>query len=126
MDLLDIIIFSLKLFSLISIIVISVSYATYKFKARKKLKPYMRPTIVPDNSIYYEVEAKIAEELKRDNRRFVIMNQPELEPVGNRSFNYMPKESTRQFNKRQRSANEFNIYNHYSSSSFEPMHKIKL
>ena len=86
----------------------------------------MRPTIVPDNRIYYEFEAKIAEEVKRDNRRFVIMNQPELEPVGNRSFNYMPKESTRQFHKRQRSANEFNIYNHYSSSSFEPMHKIKL
>ena len=122
MDLLEIIIFSLKLFALISLIVIATSYAMYKFRNSSKVKPYLRPTLISENKIQIEVEQKIAEVLKQENKRFVIMNQAGLQPAENRMFYDTPNEKP----VRRQSANGFNIYNHYSSSSFEPMHKIKL
>ncbi len=126
MDLLEIIIFSLKLFALFSLIVVATSYAIYKFRSSSKVKPYMRPTLVSENKIQIEVEKKIAEELKQNNSRFVIMNQVELQPAGNRMSINLQNEIRHQIPSRQQSTNQFNIYNHYSSSSFEPMHKIKL
>ena len=126
MDLLEIIIFSLKLFALFSLIVVATSYAIYKFRSSSKVKPYMRPTLVSENKIQIEVEKKIAEELKQNNNRFVIMNQVELQPAGNRMSINLQNEIRHQIPSRQQSTNQFNIYNHYSSSSFEPMHKIKL
>ncbi len=122
MDLLEIIIFSLKLFTLFSLIVVATSYAIYKFRSNSKVKPYMRPTLVSENKIQIEVEKKIVEVLKQENKRFIIMNQAGLQPEENRMFYDTPNKKP----VRRQSTNGFNIYNHYSSSSFEPMHKIKL
>ncbi|MHB8578454.1 MAG: hypothetical protein ACYDA4_01135 [Ignavibacteriaceae bacterium] len=122
MDLLEIIIFSLKLFALISLIAVASSYALYKFKSSSRVEPYLRPTIISENKIQIEVEQKIAKELRQENSRFVIMNKAELQPAEKRMLFNKPNEKLL----RQQSANGFNIYNYYSSSSFEPMHKIKL
>ncbi|MHB1686558.1 MAG: hypothetical protein ACYCVH_04185 [Ignavibacteriaceae bacterium] len=126
MELLQIIIFSLKLFTLVSIIVVAISYAIYKVKNSSRVKPYMRPTVVSENKIQIEVDEKISEEIKQANKRFVIMNEAQMQQRENGAVYYVPAANPQQRPNRQLPAEGFNIYNYYSNSNFEPMHKVKL
>ncbi len=131
MELLQIIIFTLKLFALTSTIIVLISYFIFKLKDRNRIKPYMKQT-VPDLSKNFEVEQLAIKEEKINTRpnRFkilneepsIITNQKQNINKGNsiiyRKNNLIP--STNNL------SNNFNIYDYYANSNFEPMHKIKL
>lgn len=127
MELIEIIITTLKLFVLFASIVVLISYFVYKIKDRKRIKPYSE---VPA----YAPPAEINEDhLENKHSRFQILNvesQPEeyvpvnvpmKKQVERNHFSSYPVEY------RRKSANKsFDIYDRYSSNNFEPMHKIKL
>ena len=128
MELLDIIIFTLKLFALTSAIVVLLSYFIFKLKDRTRVKPYMRPTKIEPASI----EIKDVEEEKPNlvSKRFKILNdkEPQLQIKHARiakakivtNFNVVDYKGSPRLVE-----DEFNIFNYYSNKSFEPMHKIK-
>ncbi len=125
MNLLDIIIFSLKIFSAISIIVVGFSYFIYKIKSGAKVKPYMVPTVVKEPEIKIEPAENFVEDRKPSYNRYVVMNE-----VSENSFRANPNYNVPLSRFAGRNENnggeQFNIFNRYSNSSFEPMHKIKL
>lgn len=133
MELIDIIIFSLKLFSLASIIVVAISYFVFKVKDRKRVKPYMRqeiPAPISTNFQYQEPET--------NNSRFQILNDPytaqnNFSPQSSQEIAFEKpqvisyyKDKPSQSFRREAQTGDYNIYERYSANTFEPMHKIKL
>jgi len=126
MNLLDIIIFSLKIFSAVSIIVVGFSYFIYKIKSGSKVKPYLVPSVVKEPEIKIEPQENFVEESKPAYNRFVVMNEfSEKSYRANPNYN-VPLSRFSGRNENNGRAEEYNIFNRYSNSSFEPMHKIKL
>ncbi len=136
MELLQIIIFSLKLFALTSAIIVLISYFVFKIKDRNREKPFMKSS--PDNAhktgeIIIETKEEEIEQSKTlpYGKRFKILNEnalriPDKKPGTVNSL--MPQIIREKISPPQKamSNNGFNIYDYYSNSSFEPMHKIKL
>ncbi len=127
MELLQIIIFTLKLFALTSAIIVLISYFIFKLKDRNRIKPYMKQTNI-DLSTNLAVEPLISNEDKNKikSNRFKILNEEaaifinQKKDINNsNSINYINKNLIP-------ATNNFNIYDYYANSNFEPMHKIKL
>ncbi len=133
MELIQIIIISLKLFVLLAAIIVLVSYFVFKVKDRKRRKPYSNSfkeepikesplKNLPSNLNEVPIENK--------NSRFQVLNMPAnfasddiivqkkdfKNQLFNNSINYKQYESNK----------SLDIYERYSNSDFEPMHKIKL
>ncbi len=128
MELLQIIIFTLKLFALTSAIVVLISYFIFKLKDRTRLKPYMRPTLADTSAIAIQIEKQNVE---KTPERFKIINEENsfMEEHGFNSdkLQYKNKSYNRFSDSNLVQAKEnFDIYDHYSNSSFEPMHKIRM
>jgi hypothetical protein len=130
MDLLDIIIFSLKLFALTSLIIVSISYFIFKLKDRSRVKPYMEANAVETSGTVLRVE-KV--QVENSNQRYKILNNNSHSSNKNRLRIEKPvvinKFITKQIPNPKESEEErkmFNIFRHYSKNSIEPMHKIKL
>jgi hypothetical protein len=129
MDLLDIIIFSLKLFALTSLIIVSISYFIFKLKDRSRVKPYMEPNAVETSGTVLRVEEVPVE---TSNQRYKILNDETISPDKKRIRIEKPvviNKFIAQQVKNPKEAEEelkiFNIFRHYSKNSIEPMHKIK-
>src|SRR5690606_36506942 len=79
MELLEIIIYVLKLFSLSSFILLTMSYFFFKLKDRTRIKPYM--LISTDPAVYEAPEEKPdPEKIKfiRRTRRFKVVNEERI------------------------------------------------
>ncbi len=132
MELIQIIVTSLKLFVLVAAIVVLVSYFIYKVKDRKRSKPYTNIPAVdivnqPIQFLQEPVENRIIE---RKPARFQVLNV-ENGPVEDEIIlkkkvlpNYVPASSLKYKQPAIRDA--FDIFERYSNSDFEPMHKVKL
>ncbi len=123
MELLQIILFTLKLFAGASITLVCVSYVIFKFKDRKRPKPYMQ-----QNKSNATSQSLIIENDRKDiKNRFKVLNNRTLVPVEIRrtSNNRSATEFQGGYNE-PITAGEVNIYNYYSRSNVEPMHKLKL
>ena len=130
MDLLDIIIFSLKLFALTSLIVVTISYFIFKLKDRSRVKPYMETNTVETSGTILKVEKVPVE---TTNKRYQILNEETLtfnkkririkKPVVINNFTTQPIKNLKEDEEERKI---FNIFRHYSKNSIEPMHKIKL
>ncbi len=129
MELIDIIIFTLKLFALTATIVVLLSYFIFKVKDRTRVKPYMRPTKIEPAPI--EIKVKDENEIPNPvNNRFRILNNNEpllqVKPVRIENPKHANKFNVIEYKgSRRLIEDEFNIFNYYSNRSFEPMHKIK-
>lgn len=78
MELIDIIRTSLIIFTLISSMVLAISYLVYKFRDRKRVKPYRKEDdLVPAVVLLKANENKVTikPELKKQNPRFHILNE---------------------------------------------------
>jgi hypothetical protein len=128
MELLQIIIFTLKLFALSSAIIVLLSYFIFKIKDRTRKKPYIQTPGEEESGLSIQVET---EDIDKKPKRFKILNESDifslekglhLEKIrqNNDSIHSL------RLNKKLNSLDNFNIYDYYSNSSFEPMHKIKL
>jgi hypothetical protein len=197
MELLEIIIFSVKIFALVSALIVISSYFIYKLKDRKRDKPYAKIQTQPltpvlsatpgninpdffenihnsnmptetiqydyrqyDNVQYHKIQVdnNQNQNIQLDNpqyqnpqtiniqyenqpmvlyqknqqrsygQRFKILNEDDNSTTQRRHVieKLQPVTAAPQKFSNQRQANVFNIYDHYSSSNFEPMHKIKL
>ncbi len=141
MELLQIIIITLKLFALSSLTVVALSYSIYKIKDSKRLKPYMRPSVpaAPEAPAAEKLEANvITEEDKNVNSRFMVLNDELLnsvveQEVTKNKVRFKKPEIVNEmlafaespsFN-RSAPKGDFNVFNYYSNSLFEPMHKLK-
>jgi len=130
MDLLDIIIFSLKLFALTSLIIVSISYFIFKLKDRSRVKPYMEKNTIETSGTVLRVE-KVP--VQNTNQRYQILNDESLnfnkkririeKPVVINKFLTQPIGNSKEAEEERKI---FNIFRHYSKNSIEPMHKIKL
>ena len=123
MELLQIIVFTLKLFAGASVTLVCVSYVVFKFKDRKRPKPYMQPqkANAPTKSLSIDNER---EEIKN---RFKVLNNKTLIPVEiRRNSNSRPPAEFQGGYNEPITAGEVNIYNYYSRSNVEPMHKLRL
>ena len=130
MELIQIIIISLKLFALFAAIVVLVSYFIYKVKDRKRRKPYSDiSTVEPVNN---PIQIKV-EPIENKSGRFQVLNV-EMQPfhLADKEFIIKKKDiknyfsNTSQRYKKNPAREPANIYDRYSNSNFEPMHKIKL
>ncbi len=132
MDLLDIIISTLKIFSLSAVTLVAFSYFFYKLKGSKRTKPFEKlndPIIqAPAIQITQELnqndglrvmqEALSNQANRNDNHRDEIV----LEKI--KVVNNIPPKSFNNFRGEVR-RNRFNIYDHYASNFLEPMHKVR-
>ncbi len=127
MELIQIIITSLKLFVLLAAIVILVSYFIFKVKDRKRPKPYTEgssnePVRQPQHIKVAPVENKQA--------RFQVLNMAAnfaADEVIFQKKNFKDQFFGNPINYKQIESNKtLDIYERYSNSNFEPMHKIKL
>jgi hypothetical protein len=205
MELLEIIIFSIKIFALVSGLIVISSYIIYKYKDRKRTKPYAKAPVQPltpalalpavqlnseirensqsvitpaeniqyaniqygnaqyqgvqsgnahiqnvqyDNEQYQNIQYDNNQysNLQYDNQqylnqqsmyqnsqprsygqRFRILNENDNDGVQRQHIieKLQPVAAVPQRLNNQRKAQVFNIYDYYSSSNFEPMHKIK-
>ena len=123
MELLQIIIFTLKLFAGASVTLVCVSYVVFKIKDRKRPKPYMQSYKANTSAQSLSIENN-REELKN---RFKVLNNKTLVPVEIRrtSSSRPAAEFQGGFNE-PITAGEVNIYNYYSRSNVEPMQIIYL
>ncbi len=128
MDLLDIIIFSLKLFALTSLIVVTISYFVFKLKDRSRVKPFMESNTVETSGTIIKVEQVPVETSKQ---RYKILNNESksknqiriAKPVVINKFVTRPIQKIKEIEEERKM---FNIFRHYSKNAIEPMHKIKL
>ena len=127
MELLQIIIFTLKLFALTSAIIVLISYFIFKLKDRNRIKPYMKQTSIDlSNNLAAELSIPNEDKNKIKSNRFKILNEEsaffinQQKDISNgSSINYIQKNLLA-------ATNNFHIYDYYAKSKFEPMHKIKL
>ncbi len=131
MELLQIIIFTLKLFALTSAIVVLISYFIFKLKDRVRIKPYMKPTVVEAASLAIQSGLTIEKKYEKKPKHFKILNEEnsflkerQIRLEKSNPIKFIQEEYN--FNKKNISKENFNIYDYYSNSNFEPMHKIKL
>lgn len=131
MELLQIIIFTLKLFALASAIIVLISYFIFKLKDRTRIKPYMKPTIAESANLSLQPVVAVEEKNEIKSKRFKILNEEasflanrQIVIEKNNTINYIQKNSLANPSKNLK--DNFNIYDYYSNSNFEPMHKIKL
>jgi len=130
MELIEIILTTLKLFVLISSIVVLISYFVYKVKDRKRTKPYSE--IIHQELSTQPLEIK-EDLISNKQMRFQVLNS-EDEPAPYNEVGFLTQKQIETKNipnsplkyKRKQVNQSFDIYNHYSNSNFEPMHKIKL
>lgn len=133
MELLDIIVYSLKIFCITIILTITFSYLIYKIKDRKRTKPYLRP--VKNNAPAIKIEF-LDSEARSDH--FEKLNFPSIIPVKVNSSNerkfiqvqpklikYIP-EIDEQFILKKVIENNFDILEHYSVEDGEKMYKVKV
>jgi hypothetical protein len=142
MELLEIIIYILKIFSLVSVGMLIISYLFFKMKDRSRIKPYM---LVDNDASAYEVPEveKSGDVLnyRKFNERFKVLNEERYineRPNGDYNSYYRPSsgpkaqkmnvynlpEST--INYKPGKNTPTNIYNLYSPATSEPMHKLKI
>ncbi len=133
MELMQIIVFSLKLFIVASIIIISISYSIYKIKNRSTIKPYLRPSSMDTSKFRIKIVTRDSElQTERaypTNDRFKVLNdstnfvnnQPQyhqrLKNTELEKSNYQPQYM--------HSNSGQNIFSYYSNNNLEPMHKLK-
>ncbi len=150
MELIQIIAFTLKLFTASSLVIISISYTVYKIKNRSKLKPHLRPSkftatkyaikfAEPETKEVFEEEIEFVPNVKPQLKRFKVLNDSEQ----NRVFEERPANKRKikiekpvvinelatagnQKIKMTTASGDFNIFKFYSQSEFEPMHKLKM
>jgi hypothetical protein len=142
MELIEIIIYALKIFSLVSVILLILSYFFFKMKDRKRIKPYMLAD--SDPSAYETPEAKESGDVlnyRKFSERFQVLNEKRyaMEPQYERNgsfykpssgaglpkhnvYNLPASDSYYKHNKN----TPTNIYNLYSPEASEPMHKLKI
>jgi hypothetical protein len=157
MELIDVIVSAVKIFSIVATTIILVSYLVFKLKSKKRNQKYLTPIIAePEQFIAYEVpqipvEMEQEEELpgyRNIRERFQVIN--ESEPVrmeqqfNNDSFYYPKSQSFSNVNNyKSISSNKIYsrhnekysspssnkkgaIYNLYSLTASESMHKLKV
>lgn len=123
MELLQIIVFTLKLFAGASITIVCLSYVVFKIKDRKRPKPYEQTykASTPAKSLSIETERE------EFSPRFKVLNNKTLVPVEiRRSSHNRPAAEFQGGYNEPITAGEVNIYNYYSRSNVEPMHKLRL
>lgn len=139
MELIDIIVHSLKLFALTSFIVLIISYTIFKIKDRNRIKPYMVATSpsTPAPIIFEEEQSDIKEvvhekkvkieavdpALERRRERFKIINRKT--EMREKTIIDEPVIKVKAAKKEAAAADQ-DIYNLYSENSITPMHKLKL
>lgn len=139
MELIEIIIYALKIFSLASVILLIVSYFFFKMKDRSRIKPYM---LVDNDPSTYEVpETKESADVlnyKKFSERFQVVNQERFTPQYESGAFYRPVAGNiipqnnvynlprTNSNQRNNGNTSTNIYNLYSPETSEPMHKLKI
>ena len=130
MELIQIIITSLKLFALISAIVVLISYAIYKLKERNRTKPYSE---IHDPGLLNQNYATKEEIIEKKQVRFQILNNENLKTPAALNEEVFEKPKVKNYApsnplnyKKNLPKETFDIYDSYSNSNFEPMYKVKL
>ncbi|MFO7447724.1 MAG: hypothetical protein R6W90_15270 [Ignavibacteriaceae bacterium] len=126
MELIEIILYVLKLFSLSSFILLSLSYFFFKLKDRARIKPYM--LVNTDPEVYEVPQEKENEDVlnyRKFTRKFKVINDARIAKVRpnlpEKQHYYKPKMQVVPAEVR-----SSNIYNMYSPATSEPMHKLKI
>ncbi len=122
MDLLDIIIFSLKIFALTSLIIVAVSYFIFKLKDRTRVKPYMNSNPIETSGTILKIEDKKIEPLKQ---RYEILNDESISIDKKHIRMERPVVIKKILSNTVEDRKLSNIFSHYSKNAIEPMHKIK-
>ncbi len=121
MELIQIIILSLKLFTVTAILVISIAYVVYKLRTKNEVKPHLRSTVFSSEPAFESTEMAFGEYAEsvpgynQQDQRFNIVN--EHQTVGNSYYqneNFQPSQN-----------NDQNIYYYYSTNRNEQMHKVR-
>ncbi len=141
MELIQIIVFSLKLFTAATLVIVTISYAVYKFKSRTRLKPYMRPGPKGSQVISIKIEEDSEPKKTEKPKRFVVLNEKNSKPAEGKvkkseEPSVKPKpgviervESDHQEeikSKEKLNKEKSNIYSYYSEEKSGRMHKLKL
>ena len=126
MELIQIIITSLKLFVLLAAIVVLISYFIYKVKDRKRRKPYLDS---PVYNLINQSQQVNEDQIENKNARFQVLNfetDSAADEIILKKKDIRNRFSDNMIKYKQPPLKEFsNIYDRYSNSNFEPMHKIK-
>jgi hypothetical protein len=137
MDLLEIIITSLKIFALVAVIIISISYLFFRAKSRPKIFVTDEPAVTPiaqpsfekvspviTQKKYYEEAAPFAQRVMPVSRFKVLNNNSAYSKVQN-GYRQQPEQTSKFSKRKDEEQTSFNIYNYYSDNEVAPMHKLK-
>ncbi len=133
MELLDIIVFTLKIFGLSAIIIVSISYLVFKIKDRHRIKPYMKQS---STTVQQPPEIKYEEQVLSPSRFQILNETPNSHPkniqVEEQDFGYERPQALNRYKtvpvnnfKKEIKTNTNDIFNYYSKNTFEPMYKVK-
>lgn len=153
MELIDIIVQSLKLFALVSFIVLVISYTVFKIKDRNRIKPYMIPAspqervaveqVLRENTNIHVEDFVPAPALQKKNERIKIVNKKVPAKLKRESFgepaklfkvdvSSLKETISEKLEKKEaelqtHESESFNdIYSLYNNNKLTPMHKLKL
>jgi len=137
MDLLEIIITSLKIFALVAVIIISISYLFFRAKSRPKIFVTDEPAVTPiaqpsfenvspviTQKKYYEEAAPLSQGVMPISRFKVLNNNSAYSKVQN-GYRQQPILATKFSTRKHNEETNFNIYSYYSDNEVAPMHKLK-
>ncbi len=140
MELIDIIIYVLKLFALSSFILLTLSYMIFKIKDRSRIKPYM--VLSTNNSVnastrHYKIipheEKPEADKNNppvkklRSTRRYKVINEQTTYRIESESKeDKTPIPEPAPVRQQRSTPRKMDVYSFYSTSKFESMHKLKL
>ncbi len=137
MNLIEIIITSLKMFTLVGIAIVAFSYFFFKLKKHTKQTNQYQPILqpVPQQSVQVEIPQveheyyyeEPAQPVKRvmPGERFKVLNDYNFNSAARNNFRAMSVPESRFTNRKIEEETNLNVYGYYSDNNSTPMHKLK-
>lgn len=137
MNLLEIIITSLKIFAFVSVVIVAISYLFYKAKGRSKTfntdelirqqvaQPSyesLAPVVIQKK---YDEEVLSPAKIAMPTARFKVLNNNSVNLNLQNGYRPQPILTSKFSNRKFEEETNFNIYSYYSDNDVTPMHKLK-
>ncbi|MBZ0199142.1 MAG: hypothetical protein K8H86_04690 [Ignavibacteriaceae bacterium] len=137
MNLIEIIITALKMFSLVGVAIVAFSYFFFKLKKHTKQTNIYQPILEPSTPQFVQAEMppvepeyyyeEPAQPVKRamPGERFKVLNNHNFNSVSRNNFRAQAVPESRFTNRKIEEEANLNVYSYYSDNNITPMHKLK-